>query len=389
MHNTVHRTGTSVVRYAVRAKPLAALASQRDNNFNLIRVLAAALVILGHSYALTSHGGREPFIRLTGIDSGSWAVDIFFIISGFLVAKSYLGRPDPVNFTLARVLRIYPGLLVAVFSSVFLVGLLFTTLPKMEYLRTRQTWEYLVLNGTLLYRFVDLTYDLPGVFQSNPWGPAVNGSLWTLPFEVWMYIGLLVLGVVGVLRRRWAVNVLFAGMILVAVGHQVGMLGGQLFTSPYLPLFERFVSFFGWGVIFFVNRDRIPLNGLVAAGLMVLTALLWQARVTVPLLFPPALAYIVFWLAYVPAGFLRKYNRLGDYSYGVYIYAFPIQQSVVALLPKIEPLALAALALPLTLIPAVLSWHFVEKRALRQKDRLTARLPVRGSEQPPAGTKPR
>lgn len=364
-----------VVRRALHTVPLATYAGRRDNNFNLMRVLAAALVILGHSYAITHNGGREPFVRATGIDSGAWAVDIFFIISGFLVAKSYLSRHDPVNFVVARVLRIYPGLLVAVLSNVLLVGLAFTTLPALEYLASRQTWEYLVVNGSLLYRFVDLVYELPGVFKGNPWGPAVNGSLWTLPFEVWMYIGLLALGIVGVLRRRWLWNLVWTGIVVVSVGHQAGLLSGGPLASPYAPFFERFALFFGWGTFCFINRDRIPVNGLLAAGLTALTVLLWKWPLTQWLVLPPALAYVIFWLAFVPGGYIRKYNRLGDYSYGVYIYAFPIQQSLAALIPGIGPLTMAALALPLTLIPAVLSWHFVEKRALGLKDKVIGWLP--------------
>lgn len=360
------------------SQSLAAYAVRKDNNFNLLRLLAASIVILGHSYALTGRAGEEPLLHLAGkLDFGTLAVDIFFVISGFLVTKSFLNRRSVWGFVVARVLRIYPGLLVALLSNVLVVGLAFTTVPILAYLTSRDTWAYFAVNGMLLVEGVNLRQLLPGVFVSNPWGAAVNGSLWTLPYEVWIYIGLMGVGLLGILRRRWAVNAVVAVIVALATGLSLHLLTGPFFAAPALPLFLRFATFFGWGTFFYVNRSAIPINGMIAAALLALTALVWRSPITLTLIFPFTLAYIIFWASYVPGGFVRRYNLLGDYSYGVYIYAFPIQQSLIALLRGISPLALAALALPVTLVFAVLSWHLIEKPALNLKKSLQDRAPAR------------
>jgi len=354
----------------VRTKPLVSYADGYDNNFNLMRLIAAALVILGHSYVLTMQRGQaDPLQKLIGIDSGAFAVDVFFVISGFLVVKSYLKDRQVTSYLGARFLRIFPGLLVAVVFNVFVVGAIFTGLPLLAYLRSPETWKYLLTDSTLILRFVQLVYDLPGVFTANPVTAAVNGSLWTLPYEVWLYIALLAGGLLGAFKNRKVTNGLFIGVIAANVAITPGLV-----PNPFslLANFLRFSAFFGWGVLFYLNRDCIPISGIISVGLVALAALGWHVPVIQSFLFPLALAYTIFWLAYVPRGAIRKYNRLGDYSYGVYIYAFPIQQSLLALMPDLRPLQVLGMALPATLGVAALSWHFVEQPALRAKQRLRA-----------------
>lgn len=354
----------------MRTEPLASYADGYDNNFNLMRLIAAALVILGHSYILTAqHGQKEPLQQLIGIDSGAFAVDVFFVISGFLVSKSYLKSRRVLSYLSARVLRIFPGLLVAVMFNVFVVGAIFTDLPLLAYLRRPEPWKHLLTNSTLIFRLVQLEYGLPGVFAGNPVSGTVNGSLWTLPYEVWLYIALLAAGLMGAFKSRRVINSLFAGLI---VANLVIALG--LAQNPFVMLanFLRFSTFFGWGIFFYINRGCIPVSGIIAAGLVALAAFGWRTPALQTFLFPLALTYTIFWLAYIPKGAIRKYNRLGDYSYGLYIYAFPIQQSLIALMPDAKPLLVLALALPITLGIAALSWHFVEQPALRAKQKMRA-----------------
>lgn len=353
-----------------RTKPLASYEDSFDNNFNLMRLIAAAMVILGHSYFLTAqHGQREPLLELIGIDSGTLAVDVFFVISGFLVAKSYLRNGRALSYVSARFLRIFPGLMAAVVFNVFVVGAIFTDLPLLAYLSQPEPWKYLLTNATLLSRLVQLEYYLPGVFTDNPVSQAINGSLWTLPYEVWLYVGLLVGGTLGVFKKHQATNILFMGLLVVNA-----VLASSLVHNPYSMLenFLRFSTFFGWGVAFLVNSSRIPVSGMLAIGLIAFAAIGWNSPVSRSLLFPLALAYNIFWLAYIPGGWVRMYNRLGDYSYGTYIYAFPIQQSILAMMPNTRPLLLLGITLPITLGIAALSWHLVEQPALRAKQRMRA-----------------
>jgi peptidoglycan/LPS O-acetylase OafA/YrhL len=184
---------------------LGQLAHGRDNNFNLIRIIAASGVLVTHSFALvTGDKMSEPLRAQLGIPLGSLAVDTFFITSGFLVTASLLKRQSLLEFAWARCLRIFPALLAMLCLTVLGVGLFFSTLSSSQYLLDPQTYRYLARASVLVFGIVD---GLPGVFESNPLRGAVNGSLWTMPYEVWMYmlLGLawLALGIVGQQRPRF------------------------------------------------------------------------------------------------------------------------------------------------------------------------------------------
>jgi len=168
---------------------LADYAVGRDNNFNLMRFIAASLVLLSHSYALTGVA-QDPLLAVSGMDFGHLAVDIFFVTSGFLVTGSLIKRADVRAFAGARLLRIVPGLLVANVVTVFVIGAIFTSLPLLDYLGKKDLYRF-VFDNTILVTG-DLRWTLPGVFADNPIKDAVNGSLWTLPYEVELY-GLLLL----------------------------------------------------------------------------------------------------------------------------------------------------------------------------------------------------
>src|SRR5690606_36414492 len=165
------------------------------NNFNLIRLVAAWLVIYGHAWAITGTPGTDLIGAVTRFKfAGGVAVDVFFVVSGFLIAAS-LQRNDARGYLASRALRILPALVACVALSVFVLGPLLTTAPG--YWRDTLTWDYLWANGSLwASRFF-----LPGVFGDHP-NPAVNGSLWTLPVEARLYLALLAAGLCGVLTPR-------------------------------------------------------------------------------------------------------------------------------------------------------------------------------------------
>ena len=127
-------------------KSLAGYTTGRDNNFNLIRFLAAFLVLFSHSFPLVGVGGKEPLYETVGMTWGEVAVDIFFITSGFLITGSYFSRGSLQAFVRARLLRIYPALVVAVIFYVFVIGMHFTTLSAYEYLLNHQTQKYFIKN---------------------------------------------------------------------------------------------------------------------------------------------------------------------------------------------------------------------------------------------------
>jgi peptidoglycan/LPS O-acetylase OafA/YrhL len=345
-------------------------ASGRDNNFNLIRFLAAALVLYSHAYPLSGTLG-EPLEKLAGFSLGHFAVDVFFAVSGFLVTGSLLGKRRLGPFLRARVLRIFPALLASSVLTAFVVGALHTRLPLLAYLRDVDTWRF-ALQNTTCWPW-PIVYGLPGVFEHLPVAAVVNGSLWSLPFELNMYAGLAITGLLAytgprLLGDRLLRALVIAGAILAVLAYTANE------TFEFANGFTtrqgiRLSALFATGAAFYVLRERVPLaRAWFAAALAGLAAaLVWGHAAAV--LYTVSLQYVVLWLACVPKGLVRKYNALGDYSYGFYLWAFPMQQTVMTLRPGSSRLALTVLAGLPTLALAVLSWHLLESPMLALKDR--------------------
>ena len=330
-------------------------AAGRGNNFNLLRILAAIGVLISHAYPISlGPDAAEPLsAQLGGITLGTVSVMIFFSISGFFITRSFAARASLARFLQARCLRLFPALIVVSAVTVLVAGFWLTTAPQTVFWAAVP--EYVLRNITLF----SLNYDLPGVFAANLYGPAINGSLWTLSYEVLCYLGVVVAGLAGLLARPW----LFALAL-------IGFAGSYALNMVH-PLHARIDSLlllglpFAIGMAFWVWRKVIPLSAPLAVALFGIAYLTRQTALLEPVL-ALALSYTMFVIGYAKSPVLAAYNRLGDYSYGTYVYAFPIQQ-LLASLGIISPLANIALALPATLICAVLSWHLVEASAMRLK----------------------
>lgn len=332
----------------------------RQNNFDLLRFVAAALVLVDHSFVLT---GRHGLSGPLGYDTlGGFAVAIFFVISGFLVAASWDRQPRLGAFARKRALRLLPAYAAVVTVCALVLGPVFTSLTVGEYLRHAQTWDYFC-NLT----FFQLRYALPGVFAEHPYPHAVNGSLWTLPIELAMYIVLAALGRAGLLTRR-GVTVLVGALAVLWFGWNAELsrappLGTALPTAYTLHLALWFFS----GSALWFWRDRVIYRPDVAA---VLLAAAWLARGSLAggLLFHVMVPYVLLWFAQLPVRWMNRFGRRGDFSYGMYLWAFPVQQTFapVAVAGWPQPVYLAV-SLVVTLACAALSWHAVEHPALRRK----------------------
>lgn len=346
----------------------------RDNNFNLLRFIAASLVLVSHSYPLAVQGLAEPLRESLGTTWGSIAVDVFFVTSGFLVTRSLLQKRDLREFALARALRIFPALFVAMVITVGVVGIWFTSLDPTDYWLNKQTWKYLLKNSFL---FRGIEWGLPGTLighHGQAEGAALNGSLWTLPVEVTMYVLLAVLfAAVSFLWRyqdevtRSHVMAIFITAIALASGLANVVLNPYPDAGRELGLLAMFFA----GGALYILRDAVRLHwGIFAASLAaVLVSTLAGARVF-NIVYFMLVPYLVLFIALVPAGAIRQFNRLGDYSYGLYIYAFTVQQLLASRWIGITPLQLMATSMAITLVFAVLSWHLIEERALGLKGRL-------------------
>jgi len=350
----------------LRIYSLAELVHGRANNFTLMRLVAASLVLYAHCYPLGLGKGpshHDPLslwlIPRVGTGIAGLAVDAFFVISGFLIVSSYANRAHLISFIEARVLRIYPALWVAVLFTAVVVAGSATTLPAGEYFSHRQFWDYLLGTGSLL----NLQYFLPGVFADLPWPKGVNGSLWTLPVELMMYGWVGLVGWLGLLHHR------AAGNLLLLVGVLLYLKAPGLTDTAHEAKVADLMLFFGLGGFLFINREQIPIG---FTPLVTLLALAWVLRTTP---YGRLAGFIVFaygllFFAYHPALRLPSPDRWGDFSYGIYIYAFPVQQGLIWLHGgQVTPLGLFAQAFPVVLLMAVASWHLVERPALRLKGR--------------------
>ncbi len=345
-------------RWRIWLRTFADLPTGRDNHFNLIRLIAAAAVLVSHSYPLSRGvGSEEPLEHLTGQSLGAAAVYIFFGISGYMITRSFDRRIDLWSFAAARIARIFPGLLVVLAMTAFILGPIAASVDWRTFFGDPAVWSYVPRNLSLRF----LQFELPHVFTDNIYPGAINGSLWTLFWEVACYAMVVVLGLLGALRGKWFLAFLAAYSAFSAYIVLTGEPGS--WTRLSFP----FVT----GMAIYVFRDRIPASGLAAvlvcaAALALYTTPLW------PLAYGLVLAYLALLLGHARADWLLGYNRLGDYSYGTYIYAFPAQQTAAWLLPGISAIEMIALTLPVTLVLAVLSWHLIEHPALERRERLAA-----------------
>lgn len=330
----------------------------RDNNLNLIRAIAATMVLVSHAYPIAlGPDAIQPLKLLTGQSLGSLSVYVFFAISGFLITMSFERSSSYRSFLTARFLRLLPGLVVSLALVAFVMGPLVTELPLMAYLTHPETWTFMLRNILLALP----QYTLPGTFEDLPY-PSVEGSIWTLIYEVICYMGVFACGVVGILQRRWLMVAGCAMLVCIwlVIQNDPGIVNERLvsLSSLMLP--------FMIGMCFYLWRDRVALSIWILAGLVVLC---WAFHGTLvfQLLLVITLCYGTFWLGYVPGGILRRYNDLGDYSYGIYVYAFPIQGLVVWLFGPQDPLFNMAVSLPPTVLCGVLSWYLIEEPALGKK----------------------
>ncbi len=342
---------------------LSTLAHGRANNFQLIRLLAAVSVVLFHCYALTDSLTAEPLWRLAPeFNFGVIGVGVFFVVSGFLVTQSWLAREDPRAFIVARVLRIYPALVAATLFSILLAGAS-STLPWGAFLFDQETLDY-AWRVALGWR---MEFKLPGAFVDNPFPEGVNGSLWTLPVELRLYVAVLLAGLAGLIARRALWLCVLTVLVTVIV-----LEPGWFPIAPNNRMARELALCFALGSAAWVVRDWIPVS--LGAAAAVLALVVWNpAGLARGPLFAPLLAYLVLVAAYHPRLQWPAFNRLGDYSYGVYVYSFPLQQLLMHHWRDLGPMALLALSLPATLAVAALSWHVLERPALDLKSRLATR----------------
>ena len=328
----------------------------RDNNFDALRLVAAASVIFSHSFLIAEGTEKhEPLIVLTGRQSilGLAGVFVFFAISGFLVTESFESSGSPLRYLAKRALRIFPGLFAALLVSAFVIGPLVTTLPLDAYFGDPRIYGYVVGN-TLLNLSI---HELPGtLFVNNPVGLEVNGSLWTLRYEFMMYLMVMLLGSLRLLRPGVLIGLLALGLACLR-WQALGFLG----TWGWL------LGFFAIGMVLYRLRDTRIFDGRIALAALAGLVLSIPLRQFIEL-FPLFGGYLAIYLALDRRLPILPATRFGDLSYGLYIYGWPVEALVMhASGGKASWWQLFLVSLPLAALAAFLSWRFVEEPMLRLK----------------------
>lgn len=330
----------------------------RQNSFDFLRLLGALLVFFSHQYAL--QGRAEPmFLDLATL--GGLGVTIFFTISGYLITISWQRDPHLPRYMSKRLLRIMPGLIVAVVFCALVLGPLFSSLPPGDYFGHPGVRAYF---WNLLFFPV---YALPGVFTANPHPHAVNGSLWTLSFEFSLYFVILLVLIIPNRLRKHLIMLFFVLLM--------GISGVYIFSIESNPVvlygndlrfFLILAPYFFVGALVASCKMEWILDIRWAVALLCILFFLSGYFLKIISLF--AMPYIILSVGLANIPFIGRVGRFGDFSFGLYIYAFPMQQLAIYLLGSgTNQIALFLAAFLPTLVCACVSWHYVEKPMLALK----------------------
>ena len=351
----------------------------RPSGFDYLRIILAVAVIAWHTVVVCyGRAGETPIWTGPLRPLPYFIIPSFFALSGFLVAGS-MERNDLPSFLTLRAIRIFPALGVEVLLSAFILGPLLTTVPLGKYFTSISFIKYL-FNVT-----GHIHYHLPGVFETNPGGAVVNVQLWTIPFELECYIAISLIGLIGLFKRPRA-------MFLILVAASVAIFAWQnlhhhLTQFDGRPPGRMIVLAFLFGVAMYRLADVIPWNAWVFVGCLALTWIFSALQQTVYLV-PLPIAYVTVYLGLLNPPRTRLLKG-ADYSYGLYLYGFPVQQTVMYLFPSYGIWAFnLSISLVVTSLFAFMSWTLIEAPVLSHKKRILGWVSQCRQSLPVIGRKP-
>lgn len=351
---------------------------RNQNNFDLVRLIAALLVIYGHSFSIVPEVGKQDFLlSWTGYASAGMAVKIFFFLSGLLVTNSLLEKKSVLEYLIARAFRILPALALVLTVSALIIGSMCTSLSLGAYFGDLNTYLYIKHHlfmqswGTQSLGY----YNLPGVFNDNPYKDNVNASLWSLVVEVYAYIFLAAISLIGLAEKR-AATVLIGLVVLDSL-----LPSRILFT--FLPQGNEDFSFlpfcFASGALLALYKEKIRIPNV--GGVMGFFLLFWLLHGTVYERHFFYLAIFAGVLYFSTNDIIIKIRPKWDVSYGVFLWGFPIQQTLAHAFPSMARTENYLLSMLLAIIAGFFSWVTVEKRSMQFGKRLTALLKNKQNEE--------
>jgi peptidoglycan/LPS O-acetylase OafA/YrhL len=343
-----------------------------ENRFDILRLMAAWGVLYFHTYPLLGSKQTDLITENWKYDTlGGVSVSIFFVISGYLVTNSITTSTGALDFLKKRALRIYPALLFVTLISVFILGPVVTSLPILEFFSEKTTWNY--LKNAIGY---NIKYELPGVFANNHMF-AVNVSLWSLNLEIKAYLGLLFLWLLPFeIKKKLIITCIFlSAAYFVRPVSEYGLnnrwFGLSFFAAKYFLMFAI-------GGLLSTYKDKLDGQVLKMLGSASLLLIAFLSFIDVQ----PMTSLLYHWFFAVACIWISKNwlflpvisSKVGDLSYGVYLFSFPVQQTLIQYGFQDKPIPMFIfVSTVVTIVFALISWHFVEKPFLKSKASSKAR----------------
>jgi peptidoglycan/LPS O-acetylase OafA/YrhL len=350
---------------------LAELLKKENNNLDIFRLIASLMVIYGHAFALIPDGkGIDIVSKIVGVDySGSLAVKIFFFLSGLVVTNSLISRKQPITFFVSRFFRIWPALLATIFVSVFVIGPLYSNISVNEYFSSSQIAKYTYSN--LLLR---TNYELPGVFYDNHM-KAVNGSLWTIPFEVAAYFILASLFMIKALNSKLVATGIFFLIIIDTVA-------GNTILFTWLPAnneIKYLAPCFAFGSLLSLWKDKIKIDASIVFGAIFLW-IMFRGSVNSALFLYPAAFLVILYLSSTKFALSKKLPV--DISYGAYLWGWPVQQIMAHTFPDSGVIFNQISSIIIACALGYTSWVLIEKRSIAFGSRLAKSMEIKFANRP-------
>ena len=324
----------------------------------------AGAVMIAHAWEVND--GMDP-LGVYNWQASDLAVNGFFILSGMLIAKSLATRRHLGDYFKSRFLRLFPALALVVIASLLFFGPVFSPASEGAFLKDSQAWDYV----TRIFGLMDPRGEVAGAFSGNS-EPHLNAPLWTIRFEVFCYILVGAAFAIGLLKNRLVVLGMFLVFSLISMTR---FMPEHSFLSLAGYDFFRLTSAFLLGVLLFyvpeLRRPRLMIV-LICAVLFLLFGRLWFSEIFANVFLALGILYAGFYGRHIPS-----LAKLPDYSYGIYIWHYPILQALEYSVPSLQSWQLLVVATPLVLICSGLSWHFAEKPALGLKNKKFLNVPKR------------
>lgn len=337
------------------------------NNFDFLRLLAAVFVVYDHSIGLGGYKTPDWALSLTNgkFTISYLGVTIFFVISGYLISKSFIRSGNPIDFVWKRILRLYPGIFALTLVTAFLFGPVNTRLSLFEYFQNPRFISYFSSASIIFTQ-----QDLPGCFELNPFPVSINGSLWTLIFEMTMYLTIFICGLLYSFTKNkltFLISVIYTSYLFIFQDDSL-IPKHKLWNYMDINSYINFGKFFMAGSLLYVLEKWIKYTKYIFA--MMLAILIFSFYHDSIFNYTKAftVSYIVLYFCFIKSK-VATIGRHGDFSYGMYIYAFPVQQTLAHFLQGQIPFPVFFLASLIgTFGFAYLSWFLVESPSLKFKD---------------------